>query len=458
MVEPTPSLERPPLGPVLPALARLTSPPPEALLGAEIEARTVPGDVVIELNGRGGWVTRAAIDRLRRGVDLESTALTACLTELVLRPPDLRHLDAALNALATQPRGALGLRESIRASFASRCVACGSPVQVDEFLWEPDGAGPARKSYRCGHCRDPRSDGRPMPVDRDDLALATSVDASGARQQLLDRFPVPAADHVLPGQLLDLFTPRTLDAIAAILERIEGDLRAPTIQAALRLALVHVLLPGSRLNGYPGRPAHLRVQGGRIREVPPRGFRERDPWLLFEEGNRAVRAFVQRLDRGPGSAHARVGPDLDALVDGSANVVIGQAARSAAEALTATLLSRGGRADRPDPRERVRLVLTPPPVHWTAELIGFCYLATAVALGRDAAATLPLDLVFGATPRAEWSRDALDLRHALGAARPVLAADARIVVLLDQAGPPALVAGVLGGVGAGFRLLDTVLV
>ena len=371
----------------------------------------------------------------------------------MLRPPDLRHLDAAITNLANAPRGAVGLRESIAQGFASTCPDCLGPVRVEEFIWDVDATGPARRSFRCPHCRATRGDGRPVPVAEEDLGRARSFVGTAGREILRGRLPVPDATHPLPADLLALYTPRMLDGLAAIIERIESDLRAPSIQAALRLAFVHLVLPASRLNGYPGRVGALKVVNGRVKTPGGRQFRERDPWLLFEEGARAVRAFVQRLD-GPTIGHhaARYGRDLAALLDGSANVVLRQG--SAADPAVAPRLPDGP-AGRPD--SLVTLVLSQAPIHWNAETLGFAYLATALGLGYDAAATLPLEALFGAAPRGEWAWDAAALRRSLGSARGVLAPEGRVVLLLDRTGPGGLVAGVLGGVGAGYRLSDALL-
>ena len=134
--------------------------------------------------------------------------------------------------------------------------------------------------------------------------------------------PTPTTGHTLPDELVDLYPPRAQVALAALLERIEGDLRAPSVQAALRLAIVHMALQVSRLNGYPGRVAGLRISGGQVRGSSSRQWRERNAWAVFEEGTRAVRAFVQSLDAGGSRTPARVGPDLRALLDGSANVAL----------------------------------------------------------------------------------------------------------------------------------------
>src|SRR3954451_24806177 len=150
------SLVRAEPGFTLPFFDRLAPPPPPAMIAARIEADAKPGDAILDLAGRGGWVARAAVDRQRRAVSLESTPLTRLLAELVLRPPDLRHLDAAFQAMGASPRGQTSLKVALGALFASRCATCGRSLVVDEIIWpdqttpgdadaEPDGT-PVRES------------------------------------------------------------------------------------------------------------------------------------------------------------------------------------------------------------------------------------------------------------------------------------------------------------------------
>ena len=102
--------------------------------------------------------------------------------------------------------------------------------------------------------------------------------------------------------------------------------------------------------------------------------------------------------------------------------------------------------------------MTQPPIHWSPENLAFAYLATALALGMEATLSLPLDVLFEASPRveprSEWARDAVDMRRALDGVRPHLEPDATAVLLLDRQPAAAVVASVLGAVGAGFRLRD----
>src|SRR5690242_12521438 len=196
----------------LPFFDRLAPPPPPALVAARLEALSKPGDVVLDLAGRGGWVGRAAVDRQRRAVSLESTPLTRLLAELVLRPPDLRHLDAAFQAMGASSYAQTSLKVGVGEPFATRCATCGRSLALDEVIW-PSAAGPdasvepvagyagpeddpresadshrarsrradpdqpvARKLYACPVCRGLRgSEQRSAGLDRDDLERARAI-------------------------------------------------------------------------------------------------------------------------------------------------------------------------------------------------------------------------------------------------------------------------------------------
>ncbi len=446
----------------LPFFDRLAPAPPPALVIARIEAHSSPGDVVLDLHGRGGWVAHAAIARQRPTISLESSPLTRLLAELVLRPPDLRHLDAAFQAMSASPRRQSSLKVAVGELFATRCATCERMLTADEFIWGGTGTtdvpnaetAPSRKHYRCPVCRGQRggADQRTAPLDDDDIARARAIpdDADVARGRLRDRFPVTEGGDALIDGLLDLHTPRQLVGLEAILERVEGDLRAAPVEAALRLSFLHALLPASRLNGYPGRVGSLRIQGGRVR--PPGGgqWRERNPWLAFEDGIRLVRGFIQRLEGGSlGSVQARIGSDLRSLVDGTATALLGVAGPSAAR----SLIWDPGEGGAGGSRRRVRLVLGQPPVRPNQERLSLAYWGTAWVLGREAASVLPLEALSGGAIRAPWGWQAAALGRSLAAVEPSLTRDARVVFLVDGGGPEALVAAALGGVGAGFRLV-----
>jgi hypothetical protein len=448
-------LSRAEAGFTLPAFERLVPPPAPDIVGARLEADSDPGDIVADLFGRGGWVARAAIDRQRRAFSLESSPLTRLLAEVVLRPPDLRHLDAAFSSLSASSYRDSSLRLAIADMFGTKCATCGRNVAVDEAEWHADEL--LQIHYRCTLCRDQQSRAEHQatePTEADRERAARDVGAAEVRRRLRERFPVPDGGGQLVDAILALHTDRQLVGLAAILERIEGDLRAAPVESALRLAFLHAVLPASRLGlGGPRIPA-IRIAAGAVRATAPDPWRERNPWLAFEDGFRQVRGFVQRLESGAiGPLEARLGTDLRSLVEGSNNAVVrvmtpGALGLLADEAREA----RGGREGAVEPR--IRLVLGQPPARFSQERLGGAYHGTCWALGREAASLLPLEPLLGTAVRAPWSWQAAALRRSLEAVVPHLAREARVVLLLEHGGAEALAAAVLGGVGAGYRLVE----
>jgi hypothetical protein len=444
----------------LPAYERFAPPPPPALVAARLEAGSAPGDIVLDLFGRGGWIARSAIDHQRKAVSLESTALDRLLAEIVLRPPDLRHLDAAVQALAASARRETSLKTSITDRYASRCATCDRTVVLDELTWSaeasaddgfPPGPRPIRKHYRCPVCRDQLGGGeaRHAPVDPGDVRRALDAAGIEARPALRDRFPTLDGGESLPDELLDLHTPRQLDALAAILDKVEGELRAAPIEAALRLAMLHAVAPASRLTTSTGRVAPLRIAGGHVKVPGGAQWRERNPWAAFEDGVRVVRGFVQRLESGAwGPVPARLGDDIRSLAEGAATAVV----KLGTPAATSALELEAAHWQGSGPRPRIRLAVGTPPLRPVAERLAWAYHGTAWALGREAAATLPLEPLFGPAVRPTWGWQAAAIGRSLRSTEPILARDARGVFLLEGDGPESLVACALGGVSAGYRL------
>ncbi len=447
----------------LPAFDKSAPPPSPGAIGARIDQSSGAGDVVADLFGRGGWVARAAVDRQRRAVSLESAPLTRVLAEVVLRPPDVRHLDAAFQGMAASPRRESSLKVSLGDLYATHCATCGRSLVVDEIVWAvADGADPAdpataaepvARVYRCTVCRDQRggSEQRQGPLDPDDLARATAdVGADDVRAALRVRFPGVDGAESLVDELLALHTPRQLVGLAAIMDRIAGDLRAAPVLAALRLAFLHTILPASRLTTAQGRTSPLRIASGHVRLPSAPQWRERNPWFAFEDAFRLVRGFVQRLEGGAlGPLQARLGEDLRSLGEGTATAVLALSTPSGLRLLEADPDGYG----RTGPTPRIQLVLGQPPVRPSLDRLAAAYHATSWVLGREAAAILPIDALAGPSLRAPWSWQAVTIARSLEAIAPSIARDGRVVLLTDG-GPESLAAVVLGGAGAGYRLVN----
>ena len=442
----------------LPAFARLAPPAPPEEVATRIEADSRPGDVVVDLFGRGGWIARAAIDRQRRACSFESSPLTRLLAEVVLRPPDVRHLDAAFQVIATAPQGQTPLRVALDELFATRCATCDRSVVADELIWESDASAHGqddrlvRKHYRCGVCRDQIGghEQRNAPPDEADLERAIEIpERSLAWRVIRERFPVLDENTALVDELLSLHTPRQLVGLHAILERIETELRAAPVEAALRLSLLQALLPASRLNRFPGRVATLRIVGGRVKPVAGVQWRERNPWLAFEDGYRLVRGFVQRLEGASGAVQARFREDLRGFAETPSAVLV----RLGSPAVIRSASQDASRLSAATPQARVRLVVAQAPLRPSQDRLSLDYFATAWVMGHAAADLLPLAPLFRSSAKLRWGWQAAQLQQTFAAVEPMLSRDARAILLLDDGGPEALVAAVLGVVAAGFRLV-----
>ena len=269
----------------------------------------------------------------------------------------------------------------------------------------------------------------------------TDVRQSLHYQQLRDRFPVLDGRSELVDELLDLYTPRNLYALQTIANKIDAEFREPSLAAVFRLALAACLLPGSRLNGYPGRVASLRISGGHVRQPASRHQREVNVWRLFEAAVHDVRTAIAALgrDRRP----ARFAADLDELGGvGAANVL--------------WIRCRPAVVGQYLPPDGVDLVLGSPPPAGSVDEMSFEYLATAWLLGREAAETLRLEPLFGAAQAAGEPAEATAMRHAMASAAGALKPGGWCNLLIEGNDLDRMLAAAVAGAAAELELVDVV--
>ena len=452
--------------PFLTVFDRLAPPPSTADLVAAIEAWSKPGEIVVDVAGRGGWVARAAIAEQRRVADLESMSLTRLLADIVLRPPDVRQLEAAAHTIGAGPMGGSSVKRTIDSLFASTCPGCGRTVALESLVWETTGNATraTKREYRCATCNEQIGgrDLRHADPEQGDLDLSVAVEPRGAVwDSLRKRFPVPPPDHPLPDQLLALHTPRQLLGLQAIIERIDAETGPAPIASGLRLAFLQTVLVASRLNSSSGRMAAVHISRGSLKPPAGRRWREMNPWSAFEDAVKQVRGFVQNLDSASsrGSA-ARIGADMLALEEGTSNVTVGELSQGSLRRLAL----HGERVSRSGSPSRIRLLLCQTPLAWTPDRLAAAYHGTAWVLGAGAASMLPFEALFGSAlgrqepghpgPNLETDQLVRSLARSLAVAAPALAQSGRAVVLLDGSEPEALAAAALGGAAAGYRLVE----
>jgi len=272
------------------------------------------------------------------------------------------------------------------------------------------------------------------------VAAAEGIRLAPQYTELHARFPVLDGRSELVEELLDLFTPRNLYALHAIGAKIEAEIRDVGTAAALKLALAACLLPASRLNGYPGRVASLRISGGHVRQPASRHQREVNVWRAFEQAFGEVRASLA----GTADARqpARFAADYGELGGmGAANVL--------------WLRTRPGVVGQYLPADGIDAVLSAPMPSPTIDELSFEYLATAWILGREAAETLRLEPLFGTAGDAGGA-EATAMRHGLASAAGVLKPGGWCSLLLDDAEPERVLSWAVAGAAAGLELVDVI--
>jgi hypothetical protein len=279
---------------------------------------------------------------------------------------------------------------------------------------------------------------RPMPLP---APVGTDVRQGLAYQQLLDRFPVLDDRRDVVDEVLDLYTSRNLYALQTIANKIDAEFHDQPLAAVFRLALAGCLLPASRLNGYPGRVASLRISGGHVRQPASRHHREVNVWQLFEAAYQDVRTALAALgrDRRP----VRFAADLDELGGMNAANLLWIRCRPA---VVGQYL----------PPDSVDLVIGSPPPPESADELSFEYLATAWLLGREAAETLRLEPLFGGDASRADGAEVTAFRHALSSATGALKPGGWFSVLLEGDDPDRVLAVAMAAASADLELVHAI--
>jgi hypothetical protein len=287
----------------------------------------------------------------------------------------------------------------------------------------------------------PRYASTVLPEPAAQQLTATDVRQAAHYQQLRDRFPVLDGRTEIVDELLDLYTSRNLYALQTIANKIDVEIREPSLAAAFRLALAACLLPASKLNGYPGRVASLRISGGHVRQPASRFQREANVWRLFESAVQDVRIAISALGRDRRPARLAAGlEDLGGVA--AANVL--------------WIRCRPAVIGQYLPPDHVDMVLSSVADAPSVDELSFEYLATGWLIGREAAETLRLEPLFGSAPARSDGAQATALRHAMTSAAGALKPDGWFVVMIDGDDPDRLLAVATAGAAAGLELVDVI--
>ena len=164
-----------------------------------------------------------------------------------------------------------------------------------------------------------------LPVDEEDVRLAQGdAESSGGAEQSARRASrgPTAPPHAGRTSCWRCIRRAPCSPSALIVDRIDTQLKAAPVDAGLKLGLVHALLPLSRLNGYPGRVAALRIRHGHVQQPTSRRGASATRGSPSRRAAARCARFIARLEAGAASFQPRPGDDIETLIDGTANVVL----------------------------------------------------------------------------------------------------------------------------------------
>lgn len=357
-----------------------------------IETYTQPNDLIVDPFVASDAVVRAAVARGRRIIASDSNPIVAWAAHIQTTLPNARSINAALLRLGDARKDGEPLRASLEKLYASHCAQCGDAVTVDYFLWRRDASKQllAEKVYTCARCGFRRADVTEVDRQRAKDAAPRGLSYHLLVQRLIADDPANTP-HVK--RLLELYTPRNLNALAVVTQKLDAEFREDSGRTALAALMLHALDVGTSLYSAPDALP--------TREIPTE-FIEINLWRALESAARGLgdRAPALRLASKPAQVLNSTTPAA----------YIGQGgARFLAESSPSThaqfILSSPARLD---------------PTFWELS-----FLWTRWLLGKNAAA--PLEPLL-AEKRRRWSWYGEALTNSLADAAKLARAAARFAV------------------------------
>jgi len=282
-------------------LERFLQPLPADVLGRYITAYTTPGELILDPMAQTTTLPVTAACQARKAIAANFNPINTLVVEAMLTLPTPEEIDAATMQLGDSPKRGMPLRDHINHLYESSCWRCSNPVFVERFVWDAEQDRPVEKYYRCPRCE---TEGL-FPAEDSDLALLQGIESQGVHYwYLLERLAQPhEPERRLAEELLRLYTPRSLYALADISMKMESLFADSPLRLALQLILLHCLDTCNKLASGPApRPTTLRLH-------PPSTFVESNVWFAFEEAYRLVRRLAP-------AAHVKVSSDIQDLVAG----------------------------------------------------------------------------------------------------------------------------------------------
>ncbi len=395
-------------------LARFRRPVYAPLAESYIAALTTPGELVLDPFCQDGSVLHAAQASGRRAIGVARNPLLSLLIRVEAAPPRAEDLSRAVTRIQQSPKVDRPLGEHLDGLYATACSRCGQPTGAEAFLWERTSGLPLLRDYACSHCGHAARE----PTPQEELGRHAAADRQGLYRRLVaERLRAEGATLRLIERLLDLYTPRNLYALTALVLKIELLFAESPLLDALRVALLATMDEASNLH----QAAEQGWQAVRSLE-PPRQYREINVWRAFCRAAAAIGTWPRGRP---------IAQDPSAASDQACLLT---------EPLPKVSVRLQG---------QVRLALSQLP-RFDPTFAALSYLWSGWLLGREGTRAAA-HLLAQRTP--EKARYLRALRSALAALEPALALGGRLALVFQAPATRHLESLLLAGATAGLPLL-----
>ncbi len=256
-------------------LGRFLPPIPEGMVRKWCREHLNPHDLVLEPFGFSPWIPVEIARAGYRVLVTVNNPIHAFLLRMIASAPKKEELLAALQDLATAPKGSQRMEPYIRELYRINCTDCGKPVEADSFIWKKEAQEPFACRVTCPHCgakgeqtitEQTRTSMTPLP--------ATSLHRARALTRIADpsdplREQVTNAVNCHPG--------RSLVVLQTIFNKIASLEQTDRRRDLLTALVLTAADQGNTLYNYPSpreRPRQI---------VIPPIFEENNLWKALEQ-------------------------------------------------------------------------------------------------------------------------------------------------------------------------------
>ena len=250
----------------------------ENVAAAFVDRYTQPNDLVVDPFIASDAIVRVVLAKGRRILAADSNPLVAWTARTEATLPNAREIKSALVRLGEMPKEGETLATTVAKLYGSVCGECGAGVTIDYCVHRRvgDKSTLTHKVFTCEQCgmrsEDATESDRQRALDAAPRGLHYHV--------LVQRLLADEAAHTpLIKRLLALYTPRNLNALALVTQKLDAEFRQDPARNVLAALLLHALDAGTSLYGSPG--AQL------TREIPDE-FIEVNIWRALEAAARGL--------------------------------------------------------------------------------------------------------------------------------------------------------------------------